>query len=51
MRPTPDDEHGRGLQLVALLADRWGTRPTEHGKAVWAVVALDSRGEPAPERV
>jgi two-component sensor histidine kinase len=51
MRPTPDDEHGRGLQLVALLADRWGTRPTETGKAVWAVLALDRSGEPAAEWV
>ena len=39
LRPTPDDEHGRGLQLVALLADRWGTRPTPDGKAVWCVVS------------
>jgi anti-sigma regulatory factor (Ser/Thr protein kinase) len=40
MRPTPDDEHGRGLQLVASLADRWGTRPLPHGKSVWCTVAL-----------
>lgn len=33
-RPEPDDEHGRGLQLVATLADRWGTRPLQEGKAV-----------------
>ncbi len=46
MRPTPDDEHGRGLQLVALLADRWGTRPTENGKAVWAVLSLARPDEP-----
>ncbi|NJC69616.1 SpoIIE family protein phosphatase [Planosporangium thailandense] len=37
LRPAPDDEHGRGLHLVAHLADRWGTRPTPHGKAVWCV--------------
>jgi signal transduction histidine kinase/DNA-binding response OmpR family regulator/serine phosphatase RsbU (regulator of sigma subunit) len=37
MRPTEHDEHGRGLQLVALLADRWGTRPTHDGKVVWCV--------------
>ncbi|WP_426503783.1 SpoIIE family protein phosphatase [Dactylosporangium sp. McL0621] len=36
-RPTPDDEHGRGLQLVASLCDRWGTRPTADGKAVWCM--------------
>jgi signal transduction histidine kinase/DNA-binding response OmpR family regulator len=37
LRPTVDDEHGRGLQLVAMLAERWGTRPTRDGKAVWCV--------------
>ena len=42
LRPTPDDEHGRGLQLVALLADRWGTRVTEQGKAMWCVTGLKS---------
>ncbi|MET7426602.1 SpoIIE family protein phosphatase [Dactylosporangium sp. NPDC005555] len=36
-RPTPDDEHGRGLQLVSSLCDRWGTRPTADGKAVWCM--------------
>jgi hypothetical protein len=40
LRPTSDDEHGRGLQLVSLLADRWGTRPTPEGKAVWCVFSL-----------
>ncbi|GII24037.1 SpoIIE family protein phosphatase [Planosporangium mesophilum] len=40
LRPTPEDEHGRGLQLVAHLADRWGTRPTQHGKAVWCVFSI-----------
>ncbi|HYO40104.1 MAG TPA: SpoIIE family protein phosphatase [Nocardioidaceae bacterium] len=33
------DEHGRGLQIVAALAARWGTRPTEYGKAVWCVLS------------
>jgi signal transduction histidine kinase/DNA-binding response OmpR family regulator len=37
LRPTSEDEHGRGLQLVALLADRWGTRPTPDGKSVWCM--------------
>jgi len=41
-RPDQTDEHGRGLQIVAALASRWGTRPTEHGKAVWCV--LSSQG-------
>jgi DNA-binding response OmpR family regulator/serine phosphatase RsbU (regulator of sigma subunit)/anti-sigma regulatory factor (Ser/Thr protein kinase) len=38
LRPTADDEHGRGLQLVARVADRWGTRPTVDGKSVWCLV-------------
>ncbi|SNX65833.1 integral membrane sensor protein [Streptomyces sp. TLI_55] len=30
------DEGGRGLFLVAQLADRWGTRYTPGGKVIWA---------------
>jgi hypothetical protein len=30
-----NDEGGRGLYLVDQLAIRWGSRPTEDGKAVW----------------
>ncbi|MCX4857199.1 ATP-binding protein [Streptomyces canus] len=30
-----DDESGRGLQLVAHAARRWGTRPGATGKTVW----------------
>jgi PAS domain S-box-containing protein len=30
-----NDEGGRGLYLVSQLAERWGSRPTEDGKAVW----------------
>jgi len=29
------DEGGRGLYLVQQIASRWGSRPTENGKAVW----------------
>jgi PAS domain S-box-containing protein len=29
------DEGGRGLMLVARLADRWGTRHTRTGKTIW----------------
>ncbi|MEV4444021.1 ATP-binding protein [Streptomyces mirabilis] len=34
---SPDDESGRGLTLVATLADKWGTepRPCGIGKTVW----------------
>lgn len=31
----PEDIDGRGLQLVASLADRWGTRGSGRGKRVW----------------
>ncbi|MFJ9669298.1 ATP-binding protein [Streptomyces sp. MPA0124] len=36
----PDDEDGRGLQLVASATRRWGTRPGEAGKTVWFELAL-----------
>ncbi|MEU0944966.1 ATP-binding protein [Streptomyces canus] len=35
-----DDESGRGLQLVAHAADRWGTRPGVTGKTVWFELAM-----------
>jgi anti-sigma regulatory factor (Ser/Thr protein kinase) len=47
MRPSGDDEHGRGLQLVTLLADRWGTRPTSYGKTVWCVFTLPADCRPS----
>jgi hypothetical protein len=40
LRPAPTDVHGRGLQLVAQIADQWGTRPTPGGKSVWCVLSL-----------
>ncbi|MEV6395225.1 ATP-binding protein [Streptomyces sp. NPDC051907] len=36
----PDDEGGRGLQLVAVSARRWGTRRGRTGKTVWFELAL-----------
>ena len=35
-----DEEGGRGLQLVAALAHRWGSRLTDAGKVVWAELSL-----------
>ncbi|WP_254069172.1 SpoIIE family protein phosphatase [Streptomyces sp. TM32] len=32
---TETDEGGRGLQLVAALSSRWGTRYTTQGKCIW----------------
>jgi hypothetical protein len=39
-RAEDDDESGRGLQIVSVLADRWGSRATGRGKSVWFSVAL-----------
>ncbi|MFI0242421.1 ATP-binding protein [Streptomyces sp. NPDC016845] len=33
--PRPEQEHGRGLLLVAALADKWGTEARDPGKSVW----------------
>jgi serine phosphatase RsbU (regulator of sigma subunit)/anti-sigma regulatory factor (Ser/Thr protein kinase) len=43
VRPTPasaGDEHHRGLMIVSTLAARWGVRPTDTGKIVWAEVPV-----------
>ncbi|MEV5408211.1 SpoIIE family protein phosphatase [Thermopolyspora sp. NPDC052614] len=34
-RASDYDEGGRGLQLVAALSHRWGTRYTSTGKSIW----------------
>ncbi|MFF7688004.1 ATP-binding protein [Streptomyces syringium] len=39
LRPTSTQEHGRGLHLVAAIADRWGVTPTAHGKTTWCELA------------
>jgi anti-sigma regulatory factor (Ser/Thr protein kinase) len=36
------DEGGRGLFLVAQLAQAWGTRYTPEGKVIWAECSLDA---------
>ncbi|MGW7298223.1 ATP-binding protein [Streptomyces sp. NPDC054829] len=36
----PEDESGRGLQLVAHSSRRWGTRPGATGKTVWFELAV-----------
>ncbi len=36
----PDEEGGRGLHLVAVSAQRWGTRHGKSGKTVWFELAL-----------
>ncbi|WP_367137922.1 MULTISPECIES: ATP-binding protein [Streptomyces] len=39
----PDDEGGRGLQLVACASRRWGTRRGNTGKTVWFELGLPDR--------
>ncbi|MFI9365188.1 ATP-binding protein [Kitasatospora sp. NPDC053057] len=47
-RATPDEDHGRGLALVAGYSQEWGVRLSmDGGCAVWAVVPLSSRGTAA----
>ncbi|MEU1618336.1 SpoIIE family protein phosphatase [Streptomyces sp. NPDC005722] len=38
------DEGGRGLFIVARLAERWGTRQRPDGKTIWAEIALPDLG-------
>jgi PAS domain S-box-containing protein len=39
-RARDTDEGGRGLQLVAMLSQSWGSRRTHGGKTVWFELAL-----------
>ena len=50
-----DADAGRGLMLVTLFADSWGSALDEHGKAVWFELELRARHrevhqEPQQER-
>ena len=45
--PEGHSENGRGLFLVAALAERYGAEPTPAGKRCWAEIALTTA--PAPE--
>ncbi|MFE3657311.1 ATP-binding protein [Streptomyces sp. NPDC059165] len=53
--PTPDSvsESGRGLHLVAVLADDWGVSPrlAAPGKTVWAKLRVRQQGHPHTQRV
>ncbi|MGW4649817.1 SpoIIE family protein phosphatase [Kitasatospora sp. NPDC004289] len=40
-RALESDEGGRGLFLVAQLADRWGCRYAARGKTIWAELAVE----------
>ncbi|MGW5096588.1 ATP-binding protein [Streptomyces nodosus] len=41
--PDADSEGGRGLFLIAALADRYHAEPTETGKRCWAEIDLTSK--------
>ncbi|MEV7965796.1 ATP-binding protein [Sphaerisporangium sp. NPDC088356] len=44
-----DDEHGRGLQIVAALTDRWGVDPGPgSGKTVWFGRLIQTPSTPIP---
>lgn len=47
---APSDECGRGLTLVAALADRWGVVPgLPPRKTVWAELTFTAPQSPAPD--
>ncbi|MFH8386755.1 ATP-binding protein [Kitasatospora sp. NPDC018058] len=47
-RATPDEDHGRGLALVAGCSQEWGVRLSADGScSVWAVVPLSGRSTAA----
>ncbi|MDX2683064.1 SpoIIE family protein phosphatase [Streptomyces sp. NY05-11A] len=45
-RASEMDEGGRGLQLVAALSQRWGTRYTAVGKSIWTEQTLSGPDGP-----
>jgi len=40
--PPGDSEHGRGLTIVDALSARWGWRPQNPGKAVYAILTMEA---------
>jgi signal transduction histidine kinase/serine phosphatase RsbU (regulator of sigma subunit)/anti-sigma regulatory factor (Ser/Thr protein kinase) len=38
--PGTEDEHGRGLRILAMLARRWGVSRSQDGKTVWCTLAV-----------
>lgn len=37
------EHHGRGLEIVASIADRWGVTQTHGGKAIWFTLISQRR--------
>ncbi len=44
LHASPSWEHGRGLELIDRLAQRWGSDPTPWGKTVWIQLGEDRDG-------
>ncbi|WP_219818947.1 ATP-binding protein [Streptomyces sp. SM11] len=42
-KPTDDETSGRDLLIVDALAERWGVRPRNPGKTVWAQLPIRTR--------
>jgi anti-sigma regulatory factor (Ser/Thr protein kinase) len=49
--PGPDAERGRGLAIVAALAQSSGVRATQVGKTTWFTLALTDRTYRAAQRI
>jgi anti-sigma regulatory factor (Ser/Thr protein kinase) len=47
VKPEPADTSGRGLLLVAALAEAWGVRPRVVGKTVWVRLAVPGGEAPS----
>ncbi|WP_199835707.1 MULTISPECIES: ATP-binding protein [unclassified Streptomyces] len=45
-----EDENGRGLVVVQVLAKRWGVSERDVGKTVWVELALSGGRRPCPRR-
>ncbi|HVX23482.1 MAG TPA: ATP-binding protein [Acidimicrobiales bacterium] len=43
LAPSAEQEHGRGMAIVASLATDWGTDPEGAGKEVWFTLDLPGR--------
>jgi anti-sigma regulatory factor (Ser/Thr protein kinase) len=49
--PGPDAERGRGLAIVAALAQSSGVRPSQAGKTSWFTLALTDRAHQAARQI